>query len=236
MTKVSVWLLFLEQLNLRHLVNREIMIYPGYVPESGVKYRVFHYGLEFTVGNWSFDKANWRDVDLINVCGAKFPDPPDPSTLDPTDDNALQRDLLSIECGKTLNEALRRHHERRKCNDPNPLSTSNLETDNEVTVSRKFGKIDGINAIRSNSMMVNDSQESTVPAVENQRFGSLRFWIICLWAFSILGFLAVISVVLSGHKGHKKRGKSYKTKRRASYAGFWDRNGPDRLGRTAEAL
>ncbi|KAF2305996.1 hypothetical protein GH714_009372 [Hevea brasiliensis] len=72
---------------------------PRICPESGVKYRVFHYGLEFKDGNWSFDKANWRDTDLINKCWTKFPDPPDPSTLNWTDEDILERDLLSIECG-----------------------------------------------------------------------------------------------------------------------------------------
>ncbi|KAF8390577.1 hypothetical protein HHK36_025104 [Tetracentron sinense] len=48
----------LSEMNLRHLINNEILIYPDYVPEPKVKYRVFHYGLEFSVGKWSFDKAN----------------------------------------------------------------------------------------------------------------------------------------------------------------------------------
>lgn len=113
------------ELNLRHVISNEILIYPGYVPVPGVNYRVFHYGLEYRVGNWSFDKANWRHTDLVNKCWAKFPDPPDPSSLDQTDNNSLQRDLLSIECATTLNEALRLHHERRKCPDPNTLSPPN---------------------------------------------------------------------------------------------------------------
>jgi hypothetical protein len=221
------------ELNLKHRVSRELMIYPGYVPEPGLKYRTFHYGLDFKVGNWSFDKADWRDTDLINNCWAKFPDPPDPSTLNGTDDDALQRDLLSIECGMKLNEALRLHHKRRRCNDPNsPI----LKSDNkEVQVSRKFGRIDDINAARTNSVSLNDSQESTLPEVENQlkRFGSLKFWIICLWVFSILGFLGVIYVVLSAKKRLKKRGKSYKPKRRASYTRLWD---SDKHSHAAEKL
>ncbi|QHO17588.1 uncharacterized protein DS421_10g313480 [Arachis hypogaea] len=101
------------ELKLKHTVNNEILIYPGYVPAPGVKYRVFHYGLRFGTGNWSFDKADWRDVDMVNRCWAKFPDPPDLSTLDRANEDGFQRDLLSIECAKTLNEALTLHHERR---------------------------------------------------------------------------------------------------------------------------
>ncbi|KAK3006955.1 hypothetical protein RJ639_015995 [Escallonia herrerae] len=223
------------ELKLRHLINSEILIYPGYVPVPGVKYRVFHYGLEYRVGNWSFDKADWRDTDLVNVCWAKFPDPPDPSTLDHTDENILQRDLLNIECARALNEALHLHHRKRKC--PNPsFSTSNFETADEATISRKFGRIDGSNARIINPVLANDSQESSLPVVPNQTYGSLRFWMICLWAFSILGFVAVVSVLLAGRKGQKKRGKGHKTKRRASYSGFWAMNGLDRHARSAEVL
>ncbi|CAL5368419.1 unnamed protein product [Camellia sinensis] len=224
------------ELNLRHVINREILIYPGYVPEPGVKYRVFHYGLEFSVGNWSFDKANWRNADVVNKCWAKFPDPPDPSTLDRTDENIRQRDLLSIECAKTLNEALRLHHEKRKCPDPNSLLTSNQETTGEATtISRKFGKIDTSRVIRSSPVVsTNVSQESSLPAVTNETLSSFRVWIVGLWVFSILGFLAIMYVMLAGRKGLKRRGKNYKTKRRASYSGFVDLNGPDRHLRNAE--
>ncbi|KAF5961658.1 hypothetical protein HYC85_002867 [Camellia sinensis] len=224
------------ELNLRHVINREILIYPGYVPEPGVKYRVFHYGLEFSVGNWSFDKANWRNADVVNKCWAKFPDPPDPSTLDRTDENIRQRDLLSIECAKTLNEALRLHHEKRKCPDPNSLLTSNQETTGEATtISRKFGKIDTSLVIRSSPVVsTNVSQESSLPAVTNETLSSFRVWIVGLWVFSILGFLAIMYVMLAGRKGLKRRGKNYKTKRRASYSGFVDLNGHDRHLRNTE--
>ncbi|KAJ0571334.1 putative glycosyltransferase HPAT/SRGT1 [Helianthus annuus] len=54
------------ELKLHHVISNKILIYPGYVPEPDVNYRVFHYGLEFSVGNWSFDKANWRTTDMVN--------------------------------------------------------------------------------------------------------------------------------------------------------------------------
>ncbi|PIN07026.1 hypothetical protein CDL12_20419 [Handroanthus impetiginosus] len=231
------------ELNLRHVISDEILIYPGYVPAPGVNYRVFHYGLEFRVGSWSFDKAKWRHADVVNKCWAKFPDPPDPSTLDRSDKDSLRRDLLSIECMNSLNEALHHHHEQMQCPDPNSLSTPtretldphslspptrktpdplslsspNRETTSEITASRKFEKLEEIDAS-------NKSQELSPPAETNQTFTSMRFWIIGLWIFSIFGFLAVMSMMISRQKGQRKRSKSYKSKRRTSYSGFWDRN------------
>lgn len=212
---------FHVQLNLRHNINNEILIYPGYIPQPGVKYRVFHYGLEFKVGNWSFDKANWRDTDVVHKCWSKFPDPPDPSSLDQTDEDSLQRDLLSIECAKTLNEALRLHHERM-CSNPNSLSTSNSKSSNEVKLSRKFGKIDETHTIQNNNVPMNESREYQVD--DNQMLGSFRIWIISLWAFSIFGFAAIMWILFASRKGQRKRGKSYKSKRRALHTGFGDMN------------
>ncbi|GAV88265.1 hypothetical protein CFOL_v3_31688 [Cephalotus follicularis] len=207
------------ELNLRHLINKEILIYPGYVPEPGVNYRVFHYGLGFTVGNWSFDKANWRDEDLVNKCWAKFPDPPDPSTLDRSDENILQRDLLSIECAKKLNEALLLHHQRRNCLDPSSLSTSNRVKAKEVASSRKFGLFDGRDFVRSNPAPLNYSQSSSVPAVPDGQFSTLRTWVVFLWVISGFGFFLVMLVMCSGHKRKGTKSKNHKSKRR-SFSGF----------------
>ncbi|XWS44072.1 hypothetical protein CRYUN_Cryun15aG0013200 [Craigia yunnanensis] len=222
------------ELKLRHLISSEILIYPGYVPEPGVKYRVFHYGLEFTVGNWSFDKAKWREVDVVNKCWATFPDPPDPSTLEQTDEKLLQQDLLSIECAKTLNEALRLHHKRRNCPDPTALSNSNLDTTKDVTNSRRFGRFAGNDEIKSNPVPRNHSQESSLPRVTDGLFSTLRFWIILLWVFSGLGFMLVMLVVFSGYKGKGSlKGKSSKNRRR-SYTRFLKMNGHDRQTRKSE--
>ncbi|TXG54779.1 hypothetical protein EZV62_020035 [Acer yangbiense] len=215
------------ELNLRHLISSEILIYPGYIPEPGVKYRVFHYGLEYVVGNWSFDKADWREVDIINKCWAKFPDPPDPSTLDRSDENILQRDLLSLECAKTLNEALRLHHIRRNCHDPSLVSKSDSGITKEPG-SRKFGRFGKIDTVRSNPTPLNHLQKSSVPAEKDGLFSSLRLWIVALWAFSGLGFLVVMVVVFSGRKGKGTRGKNYRNKRRSSYSGFLDVSGRDK--------
>ncbi|XP_047310979.1 peptidyl serine alpha-galactosyltransferase [Impatiens glandulifera] len=216
------------ELNLRHSINNEIMIYPGYVPEPGVEYRVFHYGLDFNVGNWSFDKAKWRNIDLVNKCWSKFPDPPDPMTIQNADESSRQRDLLSIECGTTLNEGLRLHHVRRKCMDINSQGKNN-----QSRIGRKFGKLR--NKIRSSTnLRRKDSEEDSSVTNQNQTFSSFRFWIVCLWVFSIMGFFAVMWVMISGRKAQKKRGKSLKSKRRTSYSGFLTANGHERHPRDAE--
>ncbi|KAJ1412706.1 peptidyl serine alpha-galactosyltransferase-like [Sesbania bispinosa] len=129
-------------LKLRHTINNEILIYPGYFPVPGVKYRVFHYGLRFSVGNWSFDKADWREVDMVNRCWAKFPDPPDPSTLDQDNEPNLQRDLLSIECAKTMNEALNLHHKKRCLSTNSSLTSKGEERTEESGMSRELGSVD----------------------------------------------------------------------------------------------
>ncbi|KDP46351.1 hypothetical protein JCGZ_10191 [Jatropha curcas] len=222
------------ELQLRHVISREILIYPGYIPEPGVNYRVFHYGLEFKVGNWSFDKANWRDTDVVNKCWAKFPDPPDPSTLNETDGDILHRDLLSIECGKTLNEALLLHHKKKNCPDPSSLSNSISDTGKNAVNSRKFGIIDESSAVKSNPVTIIHSQDSSVPATTDGLFSSLRFWVIVLWALSGFGFVIVMFMVFSGHRSKGTRGKGYRSKRR-SHTGFLDMNGRERLLRNAES-
>ncbi|XP_042498146.1 peptidyl serine alpha-galactosyltransferase isoform X2 [Macadamia integrifolia] len=195
------------ELNLRHLISSEILIYPGYVPERGVKYRVFHYGLEFSVGNWSFDKANWRNVDVVNKCWAKFPDPPDPALFDSTDENILQRDLLSIECARTLNEALRLHHQRRNCSISTTKTTTKLEATKETMLPRKVGMlVESLNEIGSSRVPLD-------PNVVDQNFSSFRIWMVGLWAFSMLVFLAIISLVLSGRRGEGARYKGHRNKR-----------------------
>lgn len=253
------------QLKLRHLINSEILIYPGYVPDPGVKYRVFHYGLEFIIGNWSFDKAKWRNVDVVNRCWAKFPDPPDPSMLNWTDDNLRQKDLLSIECIRTLNEALQLHHKRRNCSDPSSISTthhdktteaarsistsqhnktkeaasfistSHQDETKEASISRKFGKLDESYDLGSNHTQMNQSRLLSEADGTDGMFSSLRFWFIILWALFGLVFVAVILMVFSGRRGKGKRGKSHRSKRRTSYLGFMDVNGRDRQTRSDEA-
>ena len=229
--------MLLMQLKLRHTVNHEILIYPGYVPAPGVKYRVFHYGLRFSVGNWSFDKADWRELDMVNRCWAKFPDPPDPTTIDRANEDNLRRDLLSIECAKTLNEALNLHHQTR-CPSANSLSTSDEdERTDESVISRKFGNVDEIIDSVSNHISTNHSEElakhseELASVQEDEVPSSLRFWVIFLWAFSGCGFVVVIFVVYSGHKGRGSRVKHHRTRRRSLHTGFMEMNGRDRHSR-----
>ncbi|KAH7414868.1 hypothetical protein KP509_14G014900 [Ceratopteris richardii] len=103
------------ELRLRHIIRNDIMLYPGYPPPKEMEPHVLHYGLEFSVGNWSFDKAKWRDEDMTNVCWKFFPDPPNPAFLNVENLDELRRDTISIECVRTLNEALYLHHKRRGC-------------------------------------------------------------------------------------------------------------------------
>ncbi|PWA81880.1 hypothetical protein CTI12_AA182330 [Artemisia annua] len=207
------------ELKLHHVINNDIMIYPGYPPAPGVNYRVFHYGLEFSVGNWSFDKANWRTIDLVNECWAKFPDPPDPSEADQTNEDFKQRDLLSIECGRTLNEALRLHHEKRRCGDPNSLAPPDLETVND-----QFEEIDHVKSNVTSETV----EDSSLPEESSQTFLHFRFWMIFLWVSSVVGFGIVMMLILKGRKGQKKRAKGVKARRRSSHTGFWEVNELDR--------
>ncbi|KAI5430868.1 peptidyl serine alpha-galactosyltransferase [Lathyrus oleraceus] len=192
------------ELKLRHTINREIMIYPGYAFEPSIKYRVFHYGLRFSIGNWSFDKAKWRETDIVNKCWAKFPEPPDPSTLDHDNEKSLQQNLLSIECVKTLNEALHQHHERVGCNRGNSLFASKGDNTDEGVISKH--------------MLANDSEE--LESVHNDRMGipsSFRFWVLFLCVFSGLGFLVVIFWVHSGQKRRGMKMKHHRVRRRSLY-------------------
>ena len=231
-----IFFFMFKQLQLRHIRSSEILLYPGYAPDPGVHYRVFHYGLEFKVGNWSFDKANWRETDLVNRCWAQFPAPPDPSTLDQSDKDGFARDLLSIECIRTLNEALYLHHKKRNCSDPNLLANPNLDDESEVGVSRKIGKLDESYTGKEDHLSTDSSQESSQAAKEDGIFGSLRLWIIALWVISGLVFLVVIISKFSGRKAKGVRGKHHRIKRRtASYSGFVDRNGQEKYVRDLDA-
>ena len=154
--------------------------------------------MRFSVGNWSFDKADWRNVDVVNKCWAKFPDPPDSSPVDPANNEDLQRDLLSIECAKMLNEALNLHHQKR-CSSDNSLSTSKEEEKKEEGGVSRVSNIDANDDSISNNISTNRLEEST-DVRKDEVPSSFRFWVICLWAFSGVGFLVVIFVVYSGHR------------------------------------
>ncbi|KAJ7974730.1 Peptidyl serine alpha-galactosyltransferase [Quillaja saponaria] len=159
---------------------------------------------------------------MINRCWAKFPDPPDPSTLDHADEDALQRDVLSIECSKTLNEALWLNHDRRDCSNTNSLSTSKEGNMEEGGSSRKFGRFGGTFASRINRAQTNHSQELTQPTVANVIFSSFRSWLLILWAFSGLGFLVVILAVYFDKKRRGNKDKRLLIQEKIFVSGFME--------------
>ncbi|CAO1940625.1 unnamed protein product [Urochloa humidicola] len=198
------------EINLRHIIRKDIMIYPGYVPLPGVKYKVFHYGLRFGVGNWSFDKADWRNADVVNTCWAKFPEPPDPSTIMQEDLDARERDLLSIECGRALNKALYLHHKRRNCPRLDTIhSTSSNKVERiarESSRSRNRGKSESMDLAREKTV---ERVAATIPPVHrSRRLGrSSRMWIIAVWAVSIIVFLLVISIFFTDRRRSASRSR-----------------------------
>lgn len=69
---------FLCQVGLRHKINDDLMLYPGYIPRPGVEPILLHYGLQFNVGNWSFSKMRHHEDGIVYDCNRLFPEPPYP--------------------------------------------------------------------------------------------------------------------------------------------------------------
>lgn len=193
------------------------MIYPGYVPLPGAKYRVFHYGLRFGVGNWSFDKSEWRTTDVVNTCWAKFPEPPDPATIMKEDLDARERDLLSIECGRALNKALYLHHKRRSCPRLDTIRSTSKKTD-QVSASKKIervrqkspksisrGNIESMDEVREKT--VERAAATVLPHRSRRLARSSRMWIIAVWAVSVVVFLLVISMFFTDQRRNVSRSR-----------------------------
>jgi len=70
-----------SQVGLRHKINDNLMIYPGYVPREGIEPILLHYGLPFSVGNWSFNKLAHHDDGIVYECNSLFPEPPYPKEV-----------------------------------------------------------------------------------------------------------------------------------------------------------
>ncbi|KAK3166261.1 hypothetical protein QOZ80_1AG0043470 [Eleusine coracana subsp. coracana] len=199
------------EINLRHIIRKDIMIYPGYVPLPGVKYKVFHYGLRFGVGNWSFDKADWRNTDVVNTCWVKFPEPPDPATVMKEDPDARERDLLSIECGRALNKALYLHHKRRNCPRLDTIHIKSNKID-QISTAKKFERVTHESSQSSNranigsmgavrKKIVERAIATVSPVHRSRRFTrSSRMWIIAVWVLSIIVFLMVISMFFTDRR------------------------------------
>ena len=192
-------------MNLKHTINRNIMIYPGYVPVSGVDYKVLHYGLEFGVGDWSFDKANWREKDVVNTCWAKFPDPPDPLSLPKEDGDSYRKDLLSIECVQKLNRALFLHHQRT-CKDQETEKISNQRPENLQEQARK-GLEEMKEGEKKERVILPSSRLSKISSGKSQ-----RSWLVGIWAFLVMSFMVSITISLSRHRWDGSRGKADKAK------------------------
>ena len=59
-----------------------------------VKNILLHYGLSFTVGNWSFDKAEHHDDDIVYDCNRLFPPPPYPKEVRHPNKKSLKSFIL----------------------------------------------------------------------------------------------------------------------------------------------
>ncbi|GKD70927.1 hypothetical protein Tco_1325017, partial [Tanacetum coccineum] len=96
------------EVGLRHKINDNLMIYPGYIPREGVEPILMHYGLPFSVGNWSFSKLEHHEDGLVYECGRLFPEPPYPREVTAMEANEHKRRglLLNLECINTLNQGL----------------------------------------------------------------------------------------------------------------------------------
>ncbi|KAF7031909.1 hypothetical protein CFC21_043159 [Triticum aestivum] len=213
------------ELNLRHIIRSDILIYPGYVPMPGANYKVFHYGLRFGVGDWSFDKADWRNADIVNTCWAKFPEPPDPSAITKGDQNARERDLLSIECGKALNKALYLHHKRRNCPRLSTTIGSISKKMEEVLTSNKSERVTQRSSTTTIGRNVEHMDVTRQQAVEratdtvsgvhrSKRLArSSKMWIFAVWATSVVVFLLVISMFFSERRRSISRSRASRSQK-----------------------
>ncbi|XP_051227322.1 peptidyl serine alpha-galactosyltransferase [Lolium perenne] len=211
------------ELNLRHIIKSDILIYPGYVPLPGAKYKVFHYGLRFGVGDWSFDKADWRNTDMVNKCWAKFPEPPDPSSVTKDDKNARERDLLSIECGRALNKALYLHHKRRNCPRLSTTTGNISKKIEEVSTTNKLERVtqrSSTTTVGRNSETMDVTAQQAIESATGSRAHrprrlarSSKIWIIAIWAISVLVFLLVISMFFSDRRRSVSRSRASRSQK-----------------------
>lgn len=211
------------------------MLYPGYIPQTPP--RLLHYGLKFSVSDWHFDKQEWREQDMTNNCWQFFPEPPDQSTL-PKNITSwdFARDNISIECVRTLNEALRLHHVRRGCRTPLPLPppkpiiemTTKVEKDavkmsvddddesptNSSTSQQKVPKKSSLrksNRLKNIKSLIKDKSEilQSIPTLIIP-----KFWMVGLWALLVSFFLLLVSALFSRNRANlvkQRKGRSQRT-------------------------
>ncbi|CAI8594044.1 unnamed protein product [Vicia faba] len=108
------------EIGLRHKINDNLMLYPGYVPQEGIEPVLLHYGLPFSVGNWSFNKLAHHNDGIVYQCNRLFPEPPYPKELLQLELDANRRRglFISIECINTINEGLVLLHAANGCPKP----------------------------------------------------------------------------------------------------------------------
>lgn len=182
------------------------MLYPGYEPNTPP--RVLHYGLKFSVGDWHFDKSEWREQDMTNNCWTHFPNPPDQSTLPKAlSPREFDRDRISIECIRTLNEALHLHHVKRGCRMPPPVAESLESSKEESKNTNKMKLLDGsqgqkASRVNSVKMMLKGKSQRlrSIPTVI-----SPKIWMVGLWTLLVSFFLLVVSSLFSRNKAALQR-------------------------------
>ncbi|KAG0593534.1 hypothetical protein M758_1G329500 [Ceratodon purpureus] len=202
------------EINLKHKRRSDIMMYPGYEPNTPP--RLLHYGLKFSVGNWHFDKQEWREQDMTNNCWQRFPEPPDQSSL-PKSLSALEfdRDSISIECVRTLNEALHLHHVKRGCREPPAqelLKASRDEIKIKGQTESEGEHLRNVKASRLNSMkmMLKDRSEAmrSIPILINP-----KFWMVGVWTLLVSFFLLIVTTLFSRNKASLQRQRKARSHR-----------------------
>eukprot|EP00245_Coleochaete_scutata_P009565 TRINITY_DN3176_c0_g2_i1.p1 TRINITY_DN3176_c0_g2~~TRINITY_DN3176_c0_g2_i1.p1 ORF type:complete len:987 (-),score=179.27 TRINITY_DN3176_c0_g2_i1:1217-4177(-) len=151
------------EIQLKHKIMDQIMLYPGYIPPDKFEPHVLHYGLEFEVGNWKWDKAMYHDQDMTNICGNYFPEPPDPSTITTSDVGEKRKLLINIECVHTINVALHEIHLRKGCpSDHEDFKHQAIRPDNDYP--EDTGKADNNAEGTEQTEGRGDMEEKTVDA------------------------------------------------------------------------
>jgi hypothetical protein len=69
------------QIGLRHRVDDDVMIYPGYIPRKGVEPLILHYGIPFNVSSWYFSKSEHIQDAIVDDCNRLFQAPPYPQEV-----------------------------------------------------------------------------------------------------------------------------------------------------------
>lgn len=87
-------------MGLRHKIDDDVMIYPGYIPTPGVEPLLMHYGLPFKVEDWEFAKLDHHDDDLVHECNRLFVAPPYPHQV-----RAFLLETLQSHCERALTTA-----------------------------------------------------------------------------------------------------------------------------------